>query len=900
MRSDRGGDPGCQGQDQGGGSVPAGPPRILRGLIRLFPRPHRRAYGEEMWAVVRHRYGREEEARRARWRLHAGTALDLVGSALGMWTTMTWRRTMERLKKALGGWGLDLRFVGRSLRRSPGYALTAVVVLSGAVAVNASVFGFVRGTLLARPTYPDADRVVVVWGSNPVDGQIRDVLSGPNLVDFARETTSLEALAPLHQDLTTLTTGEHPEPVDDMEVGADFFRAVPVKAALGRVFDERERRSGGQESVLVSWAFFQDRLDGDPSWVGRSLSVEGTPRTIVGVLPQDFEFVAPVPLWIPLHDDELAADSRSRIHYNGVGRLKPGATAADVTRDLSGAMRRISLRTGTYRNWSVLAEPWHQAAVLAVRPILWTVSAAVTLVLLIALVNLATLFRIRTLGRTDELNVRLALGGGRLRVARVLGLEAGGLALAGAALGLVLARPLLARVRELVPLYVQIPDSAARVPVLRAVLDPGVAVVTASMAVLGALALTAPGLVAAVRRRSAAHRGRAAGIRGVRWLVAAELALATVLCLGAGLTTRSADHLLGTDVGLDDGRLLSLWFGDAWGRSAADVASYQRQVLRAVEAVPGVASAAAIDYIPFEGEDDFEGIEFLDRALQPVEQVREEWRRVTQGLFETAGMHILAGRSFGSEDFEGTPRAAVVNEAFARKHYPDGDAVGRFINTGNAAYQGLEIVGVVGDVRSRGAASPAPPMLYVPNQGDPRGTVGMYVRVAAGSPMALLGDVKEAIWSVDPSQPIARVLPMSEVVAQWVAIPRAVRTLVSGLAALALLLAGVGVFGVVAYAVRSRTREMGVRLALGASPDRLKRDVFVDTVPLVMLGVGAGVVTGLTAAWTARAVLHGVAPADPLSLALAVLAMAAAALLATYLPTRRVSRIDPTDAIRSE
>jgi putative ABC transport system permease protein len=226
--------------------------------------------------------------------------------------------------------------------------------------------------------------------------------------------------------------------------------------------------------------------------------------------------------------------------------------------------------------------------------------------------------------------------------------------------------------------------------------------------------------------------------------------------------------------------------------------------------------------------------------------------------------------------------------------------VGRFINTGNAAYQGLEIVGVVGDVRSRGAASPAPPMLYVPNQGDPRGTVGMYVRVAAGSPMALLGDVKEAIWSVDPSQPIARVLPMSEVVAQWVAIPRAVRTLVSGLAALALLLAGVGVFGVVAYAVRSRTREMGVRLALGASPDRLKRDVFVDTVPLVMLGVGAGVVTGLTAAWTARAVLHGVAPADPLSLALAVLAMAAAALLATYLPTRRVSRIDPTDAIRSE
>jgi len=876
------------------------PPRFLRRLLRLYPAAHRRAYGGEMWEVVRHRYARAGEGAWARLRLHGEVALDLLGTALGMWTTTTWRRAMARIGAGLGGWGLDVRFVLRSLRRSPGYALTAVMVLAGAVAVNASVFGFVRGTLLARATYPGADRMVVIWGSNTVDGQRRDVLSGPNLMDFARETTSLEALAALHVDLTTLTSGEHPEPIDETSVSVDFFRVVPVEAALGRVFDERERNSGGQQSVLLSWAFFRDRLDADPSWVGRSISIEGTPRTIVGVLPEGFEFLAPSQLWLPLHDDELAADNRTRIHYNAVGRLQPGATAADVTRDLSAAMGRVTQRTGTYRNWSVLAEPMHEAAVLAVRPILWTVSAAVSLVLLIALVNLATLFRIRTLGRGDELNVRLALGGGRLRVSRVLALEAGGLALAGAAVGLALAGPLLARVRDLVPTYVQIPESAARVPVLRAVLDPGVAAVTAGMAVLGAMALTAPGLVAAVRRRSAAHGGRSSGARGIRWLVAAELALATVLCMGAGLTTRSAGKLLGTDVGLEDQGLLTLWFGDAWGMTAPEMVSYYRQVVQAVEEVPGVTSAALIDYIPFEGEDDFEGIEFLDRSLQPTERVREEWRRVTEGLFETAGMRVLAGRSFTSEDFEGTPRTAVVNEAFARKHYSDGDAVGRFLNTGNDHYQGLEIVGVVADVRSRGPASPAPPMLYVPNQGEPRGTVGMYVRVASGGPMAMVEPVREAIWSVDPSQPIARVFAMSDVVAQWVAIPRAVRTLVSGLAALAILLAAVGVFGVVAYAVRSRTAELGVRLALGASPDRLAREVLRRAVPMVVLGLGAGLAAGYLAARGARAVLYGVAPLDPLSLGVAVLVMAGAAIVATWVPARRIARIDPTAAIRSE
>lgn len=871
------------------------PPRVLRHLLALFPRAHREAYAEEMWAVVRHRFARAGKGAVARAKVQVEVVVDLVATALGMWMTNGGAKAMG----GMTGWGLDLRFVARTLRRSPGYALTAMVVLAGAVAVNTTVFAYMRGTLLAKPTYPGSDRLVVVWGSNPADGQLRDVISGPNFIDFRRETTTLEALAAFHGDDVILSGGSRPEVVDAFAVSVDFFDAVPVEAAMGRVFDERERYSGGEAAVLVSHAWWRDRMGGDPSAVGRSLPIGGVPHTVVGVLPEDFEFAAPMPFYLPLHDDELAADARSRIHYHLFGRTAPGVSAADVSEDLTAAMRRITDRTGTYGTWTVLAEPFHDASVLAVRPILWTATVAVTLVLLIALANLATLFRIRTLGRADELGVRLALGGGGARVARVLALEAGVLALGGAALGLLMATPLLARVRDMLPLWIKIPESAARVPVLRAVIDPGVAALAAALAVAGALLLVVPGVISAVRGGGAAWGGRrSVSTRATRWLVAAELALATVLCVGAGLTTRSAGAMLDTEVGLRDEGLLTFYVGDVWERPYAEQVAYFREVVDAVEAVPGVESAALIDYVPFQGEDDYQGFDFLDRAMQPTERVREEWRRVSLGLFETAGMRMLAGRTFEARDFEGAPRVAVVNESLARKHYPDGQAVGRFLDA-NQRYRNLEIVGVVADVMSNGPATPPPAIVYVPLQGEPRGTTGMYVRVSSGPPMALVDEVRAAVESVDPSQPVLGFAPMSDLVDSWVAIPRAVRALISSLAALALGLGGLGVFGVVAYTVRTRTAEMGVRLALGASPKRLAREVVGGAVPMVMLGVGVGLAFAWLAARAARAVLFGVGPLDPVSLAGAVIALVIAALLATWLPARRVARIDPTAAMRA-
>jgi predicted permease len=869
-------------------------PRPLELVLWLYPPSHRRTYGREMLIVAHHRWSKMGGGGRAT----VVAAADLVWGALGVWTDRIGRGMM-----GLGrGLGLDVRFVARSLWKSRGYVTTAVVVLACAVAVNATVFSYVRGTLLDEPPYPEPERVMVVWGSNVVEGRFRDVISGPNYIDIQERATSLRPVAAFHSDGAYLMVDGHPEVLDALEVTVDFLDVLGIEPAIGRFFDERDRMSGGAETVVVTHAFWTDRLGSDPDVVGKRLDFEGAPRTVIGVLPEGFEFISPAPLFTPLHDDVLADDERGHIHYHVLGRLADGAGVVDANRDLLPIMDEIAAEFSGYEGWSFLVEPLHAVSVAAVRPVILILTATVTLVLLVALVNLATLFRIRALTRAGELGVRAALGAGRLTLVRVLALETVGLATVGAGIGLLVAPFILELVTDRLPVWIAIPDSAARVPVLKAVLDPGVAVVAFGSAVLGALLLTAPGLVSALRGLPIGRPGGdrvLSGMRSTRLLVAVELVIATVLCVGAALTGRSAANLLSEEVGIEPEGLLTMYIGDVWDSSPQAQAQYFRDVVEQVERIPEVRRAGVIDYVDFLAEDDFQGIRFLDREGEPLYDLREEWRRVDEGLFATAGMEILTGRGFASADFVGTPRAAVVNHAFATKHYQGRSPVGEYLRIGQTGYGDLEIVGIVGDVRSLGPAAPPPPMLYAPNQGAPRGTQGLYVRVA-GDPMSLAGTVRDAVWSVDPSQPIAEIAPMSELVDRWIAIPRATRSFVLGLATLAWLLSAVGVFGVVAYSVRTRRGEMGIRLALGATPDRLEADQIRAISPIVVLGVGIGLGLGVLAATTADSILYEVGPADPTSLVLATTAMSLAALLATYLPARRASRVDPTEVIRTQ
>lgn len=863
-----------------------------RTLLWLYPPSHRRQYGHEMLSVAGVRW---EQGGSTAW---AGgvVAMDLVVGAAGVWLDRMGRATM-----GLGqGWILDARFVGRSLWRSRGYAATAVVVLACAVAANATVFSFVRGTLLAAPGWPDPDRVMVVWGSNLENGQLRDVISGPAYIEMQEATTSFERIAAFHNDDAYLLVDGRPEVLGAIEGTVDFLRVLGVTPVMGRLFGEEDRTSSAPPTVIVTYGFWRDRLDSDPAVIGSSLPLEGQPTTVIGVLPEGFEFIAPAPLFVPIRDDVLAADDPGRIHYNVLGKLAPGASVVDASAELAAVARRFTDRYPRFEGWSFLVEPLQEVSVEAVRPVIWTLAVTVALVLLVALVNLATLFRIRAHARTDELAVRAALGAGRARLARVLSLETAGLASVGAVLGIAATPFLLRRVTELVPTWIPIPDSASQVPVLKGVLDPAVVGVAFGAAVLGALVLTVPTLVSGLRNArpvvsSRVHRG----FRGTRVLVGVEIAVATVLCVGAGLTMRSAERLLSTDVGMEHEHLLTLYFGDVWGLDAQGQVTYFRRAVQEVERIPGVRRAGVIDYVDFQAEDDFARVYFLDRSLQPVRDVREEWRRVDEGLFEAAGMRMLAGHGFGPDDFVGPPRVAVVNESFAEKHWPGESPIGAYVSTHDANYRDMEVVGVVADVHSLGPATPPPPMLYVPNQGSPRGTQGMYVLVA-GDPMSFAQAVRDAIWSVDSSQPIADIVPMSALVESWVAIPRATRALVLGLATLALLLSAVGIFGVVSYAVRTRRSELGVRLALGATPGRLERDQIGSVVPVVAVGITGGLVAGLLASAAVRGLLYGVSPLDPVAIGSALLVMAAAALVATYLPARKVGGIDPTEVIRAE
>ncbi len=869
------------------------PPGVFRRILALLPARHRRLYESEIWEVVCHRWVKAGGGSRA----SAAALWDLVSGVGGVWMDHSREATMEMTR----GWLGDLRFVVRSLWKSRGYVVTATAVLACAVAANATVYSYVRGTLLARPSYPDPAGVAIIWGSNLENGQRRDVISGPNFIDLHEGLSSVEAVSAFHYDGTYIEVDGRPEVLGALEVTVDFLSVLRVAPALGRFFDEADRFSGGPESIVVTHAFWQDRLGGDPSVIGSTLVLEDSPRTVIGVLPADYNFIAPAPILLPLRDDELAADNRGRIHYHLLARLGPGATLTDLQLDLDRSAREITAEYSGFEGWSFRAERLDVAAVEAVRPIIVILLVTVTLVLLVALTNLATLFRVRTAARRGEVAVRTALGAGRLRLARVLTMEPLLIATLGALIGLAATPWILAQVAEMVPLWVTIPDSAARVPVVRAQLDQGVALVALFTSIAGALALTAPALRSLLatgsRQMSVGRAPRTDS--GIRLFVGLELAITTVLCVGASLLVRSLDHLLATDVGIEAEGLLTVRFGDVWGLEPGDRVAYFERVTGAVEQIPGVRSAAVIDYVDFLAEDDFARVDLLDRTLQARSSVREEWRRIDDDLFATAGMTLLAGRGFSPDDMTGAPRVAVVNRSFARKHFAEGDPLGRLISTHDPAYQELRVVGVVADVHSLGPVTPPPPMLYVPNQGSARGTLGLYVRVE-GDPMALSVAVRDAVWSVDASQPVIDVVPMASLVESWVAIPRAARSLVVSLAVLAWLLSTLGVFGVVSYTVRTRRAELGVRVALGASPRRLERDQLIAASPVIILGVGAGLIAAIAAARGASALLFGVSPLDPVSLFGGVAATTLAAVAATYLPARRAGRADPRTVLRTE
>ncbi len=800
----------------------------------------------------------------------------------------------------------EARLSARVLVKRPGLGLTAIVTLALGIGGTTAVFAVVRSVLLRPLPFKEPNQLVMVWGTSARVGQARDVISGPTFLDLQRRSTGFAGLAAFASNEMTLRLEQGASVVPGLEVTAEFFDVLGVKPVLGRAFDARSVEAD-QQGVLIGYEHWRDRLGGDPAVVGRPLAAASPPRTVLGVLPPGFSFFEGKPDVVTLlRSADLEGQPRTHYFYWVVGRLKPGVTVAQAEAELDGAMRQVAADFPIVRDWEVTVDRLDTLLAEPVRPALLSLLAAAALVLLIACTNVAHLLLARGLERRRELALRQALGASRWRIARQLLVEsallsgAGGLLGAGAAVWAVEALALL------LPGEVAVAGSAARVALPAVELDGvalavAVALTLATALLVGVLpmgasrAMEGHGSLASARTTGDRREGRTRGA-----LVAVETALATLALVMAGLMLRTVVELVRTDPGFRPEGVVSVVFGRVHDLEPEPRARYYEDVLRRAAVVPGVAAAALNDYVLLTNEDDYEGFEIEGRSRPGTASwPREEWRRISPDYFAVTGTPLVRGRLFTERDDARAPSVVLVNQAFAAKHWPGEDALGRRLRVTNKAYGWSEVVGIVGDVREVALGKPAKPMLFVPYQRAPRPVMALFAKVV-GDPALAGTALARAVWSVDPARPVLDVRSLSQVVRGSISVQRLTLDLAAALAALAALLTAVGIYGVVHHAAARRTREIGVRLAIGARG----ADVFWLLVrhgaTPALLGLLAGLAGSRGLARLVESQLYRVTASDPATLAATALLVAAVTFLACAAPARRAARADVVAALRCE
>lgn len=806
----------------------------------------------------------------------------------------------------------DLRFAARSLLRAPGLATIAVLILGAGLGAATIVYGLADAILVHPLPYRDADRLALI--SETVPGQERISVSWPDFEDFRARSRSFSGLAAIRFDTVTLTGGGEPEYLAVHMFSAGTLATLGVAPLVGREFTAEEERVGGPRAVLLEHHLWRTRFASDPAVLGRSLTLDGSPHTIVGVLPEDFQFLgsyngAPTGLVVPFSG--LPELQRRRGNHPGIwvmGRLAPGVTLAQAREELV-ELGRVLEEEHADANGGVrpVVRPAGEFVSKDLRGAVLLLLGAVVLVVLVAVVDVAGLLLARGIARQKELAVRAALGAGRAALVRQLLAEALVLAGAGGLLGLLLAAWGLDAV------------AAARahgLPILRspglhgAVLAAaGVAALVAGVlaGILPALALSEPRLHEVLKAADLGASGGTSGRRARTALVVAELALAFVLLAGAAMSVRGLGRLYQQDLGLDPRGVLT--FGVASSPARYDSVPKLRQHLRAIEerlrAVPGVEVVAASGSVPFAGQSEtWFGV--VGRPPPPRGQdPTANYFMVGPGYDAVLRLRLLAGRAFGAED-EGGHRVVLVNESLAKAFFPGEEAVGRYLGW-DPEHQ-WEIVGVVKDVPAYGLAArrPTPYQLYYALSQLREETFLIQGRDMTFSlrtsvpPLSIVRAVREAVREVDPEQAIHSVNTLEGLMRDSVARERAASTLLAGFAAFALVLASVGLYGLVSHGVARRTRELGLRMALGATPGGLVRMVIGQGLRLTALGLAVGLALALALARVMGTLVAGSGVAEPLLLAGLAAVLAGVAALASFLPARRATRIDPGVALREE
>jgi putative ABC transport system permease protein len=810
----------------------------------------------------------------------------------------------------------DSIYAMRALFRTPGFTLTAVLTLALGIGANSAIFSVISGVLLRTPPYHDPSRIVFVWSTS--ESSPREPLTPGRLVDFREQLTSLSAFAGISHVPLNLTGSGDPERISGSSVSSSFFDILGVAPMLGDTFHSG---AAGDRDVVLSHGLWTNRFGADRSIIGREITLNGTARRVVAVMPASFEWPAITPtissfdgpdLWIPGTSrdiprmpidraGDLAANRRSG-YLRAVARLKDGATVEQARRESELIAARLALQ---YPNddggRSATVVPLPEQFLGHVRRPVLVLLGAVGFVLAIACANIASLLLGRSAARRRELAVRLALGASRSRIIRQLLTESTILAFCGAAVGLLLAW---AGQQSLSAL------AASGLPgAQHAALDGRVLVFTLLVAVLtGVLCGLVPAWHAVSGEPNAdlgdGGSRASAGPRAGRMrdaLVVAEIAVALMLLVGAGLMLRSFHALSHVDTGIEIRNLLTfdLFLSGERAQFQRRQVAFYDDVLSRIAALPGVVSAGAAVTLPIGGDDFAAGFNVEGQPLPPPgQEPRAGYQVVTPGYFRTMGIRIVAGRDFRTSDTPDVAPVILVNETFARQQWPGQDALGRRIRIAGGKAGWMTVVGVASDIRHLGPATPPRPEFYQPHSQNSFPFMAFVVRTAV-APSGLVAAIRSAVTSLDAAQPISGVNTMEAHVAKALSRPRLLSGLVTAFGALALLLAVVGIYGVMAYAVGQRTREIAIRTALGASPREVIRMVLARAVWLAAFGVLSGLALSMAGSRALAGLLFHITPTDVPTYAIVVVLLTAVALAASAIPAIGATRITGSEVLRS-
>ncbi len=816
---------------------------------------------------------------------------------------------------------MDLRYAFRMLWKNPGFTAIAVIALALGIGANTAIFTVVDGVLLQPLPYPEPDRIMRLGRLFP-GNQYQFSNSIPKYMAW-RQNHVFDATALYSQSTPGMNLGskEHPEQVKAAQVSHGYFRVFGTAPLFGRTFTPEEDLPKGPAEVVLSYQLWQSRFAGDRSIVGRTIPLNNEPRTVIGVLPRSFQPDPPVDLWLPLQADP---HSTNQGHYlAAAGRLKPGVTiaAAQAEMKIVGEQFRREYPLWMDKNESVAVVPMREAQTGNIKPALWILLGAVGFVLLIACANVANLLLARAAVRAREMAVRAAIGAGRWRVVRQLLTESLLLAGLGGLLGFVLGawgvRALLLLVPGNIPRLTD-PDGVTSAPPLDwrvAAFTMGIALLTGVLfGLFPALRISNPDL-ASVLKESGSRSGSGRHTRARSLLVVTEMALALVLLVGATLLIRTFVGLNKVKPGLDPHNVLTLQTSLTGGEysTTAKVEAMSEVAIKRLEAIPGVEAAASCIMVPLNGNDVDLPFTIVGRVPSKGQSYEgdEQYRTITPHYFSAFHVPVLRGRVFTENDTGNSTRVVIINEAMAKQYWPKQDPIGQVIVIGKGLGPDFDdsprqVVGIVGTVRETGLQDANPGVMYIPQSQVPQGITTLANQViplswvvrTAMAPMSLRAAVEAEFRAVDPGLVPNQPRTMEQVIAKSVSRESFNTLLLSIFAAIALLLAAIGIYGLMSYSVEQRTQEIGIRMALGAAGGDMLKMVFKQGMKLAGIGIAAGLAMAYGVTRVLASLLFGVKASDPWTFGGVALILTVVALLATYIPARRAAATPPSQALR--